>query len=225
MLNPHPLSRASLEEIKSHPWMQQPRHLTRHPAKSFLSGTHTKSQDRTSLHHTELEHRSHHQSSEREQTTTYPIVERKNSSGYFSSCASELSSSSNPPSPTRAHWLLFSIRLVLYHFQTICVSVWSVCAYVYVLYIVCITETVFSSESQFYSLLISPFLLLNRINIYTLFWNNSCKVCTRSVKNIYHVSRLCVNWQSVFCSAEWSLTTPAIAMSSKLGLFLRAGSS
>lgn len=42
-------------------------------------------------------------------------------------------------------------------------------------------------------------------------------------KNIYHVRRLYVNWQSVFCTAEWGLTTPARVMSSKLGLFQRAG--
>lgn len=103
MLNPHPLSRASLEEIKSHPWMQAPRHLTRHPAKSFLLATHKQSQESISLNHTELEHRSHCKSNERDQIKTYPKVERKNSSGYFSSCTSEFSSSSNPPSPTRAH--------------------------------------------------------------------------------------------------------------------------
>ena len=62
MLNPHPLSRASVEDVLSHPWLQQQqqqhvqqpphkvqkqrsRHLTRHPAKPSLCSETTAGSD------------------------------------------------------------------------------------------------------------------------------------------------------------------------------------
>jgi serine/threonine protein kinase len=110
MLNPHPLSRASIEDILSHPWLEprlrhtRQRHLSRHPARPFLcepAQLHATMQPprATSLDlcaqcssYKSAGHRDagskrcpHLDSHTRQSKTGRKIVIRKNSSGYSSS--------------------------------------------------------------------------------------------------------------------------------------------
>ena len=110
MLDPHPVSRASLEDILSHPWLQKPaqkhcgrqRHLTRQSGRGYLAETSSAS------HH-------HHSSSSfdvhtSKTATGHKAVLRKNSSGY-STASSDLHSLPSPdtlthtPPHTSTHFL------------------------------------------------------------------------------------------------------------------------
>ena len=116
MLNPHPVSRASIEDILSHPWLQytqqhhqeQPhkRPLTRHPAKSFLCDQTghemTTSRDEASTDSTEIRYTKTTTKSSRSVKPHHKTVIRKNSSGYSSGCASDLPSPAGPLSTTNS---------------------------------------------------------------------------------------------------------------------------
>lgn len=123
ILNPHPLSRATVEEILSHPWMQpqekqqsqekqlsqekQRSHLCRLPATSFLHARSNTPQESDST--TELQdngdrtrlgkyHSGHRNSSHMEQKSHHHLAIRKNSSG-SSGYASDASNLPSPISP------------------------------------------------------------------------------------------------------------------------------
>ena len=97
MLDPRPVSRASVEDILSHPWLQQqpePAHCGRqrrhghgHAARPYIS-------EHNDHQHTSSSHSSTHHSTHQSKVSTHKPVIRKNSSGY-SSASSDLPS----PSP------------------------------------------------------------------------------------------------------------------------------
>lgn len=195
--------------------MQSHRHLTRHPAKSFLSAPRSHTAHKSvelnsrSLNNPELEKclclptaQQHRDSSKCDQTTTYPTVIRKNSSGCCS-CTSELSScpsptSSKPRSPLCAsttEWQLLSFEDGFYHFYLFFVSgVFFLCS------------TLFTCKSQAQS----PILLDSAIYIYILLLNRIKKII---VKQPLHcgtcIQALC---NSKRAPTEWALCKLAVCV-------------
>ena len=124
MLHPHPLSRASLEDILSHPWLRPQRHssggggqrrLSRHPAKSHLcERARTKQDTSPQVVQTQLEKDTYrhlemcsdcvHCRQCRDtkcstKSSHHKTVARKNSSGYLSG-SSDLNSLPSPSAYT-----------------------------------------------------------------------------------------------------------------------------
>jgi hypothetical protein len=126
MLNPHPHSRASIEDVLSHPWLQEQshteqqqeqhrRHLSRHPATTSLSSQaaqaitdSTVTQTGKKAGHAQLKVCSncyrrdslecrHTEQTKHDKPHHLQPVLRKNSSGYSS--ASDMSSLPSPISP------------------------------------------------------------------------------------------------------------------------------